>query len=63
MSLLEANEERYPMPTQRRIITRRKSSAKDREFDELLRRAALCAKAQSSRGVRVETRRKRVQAA
>jgi len=50
------------MPTQRRI-TRRKSSAKDREFDELLRRAALCAKAQSSRGVRVEARKKRVEAA
>lgn len=62
MSLLEANEERYPMPTQRKVI-RRKSSAKDREFDELLRRAALCAKAQSSRGIRVEARRKRVQAA
>jgi hypothetical protein len=62
MSLLATNEERYPMPTQRKI-TRRKSSAKDREFDELLRRAALCAKAQSSRGVRVEARRKRVQAA
>ena len=50
------------MPTQRKI-TRRKISAKDREFDELLRRAALCAKTQSSRGIRVEARRKRIKAA
>jgi hypothetical protein len=62
MSLLEENEARHSMPTQRKI-SRRKASAKDREFDELLRRAALHAKAQRSTGIRVIARRKRVKAA
>jgi hypothetical protein len=40
------------MSTQRKIANRT-ISAQDREFEELLRRAALYAKAQSSTGVRV----------
>lgn len=50
------------MSTQRKNPTST-SSAKHREFEELLRRAALYAKAQSSTGVRAVERGKRVKAA
>jgi hypothetical protein len=39
------------------------TSAQDREFEELLRRAARYAKARSSTGLRVVASRKRVKAA
>jgi hypothetical protein len=58
---LDEDEARYLMSTQRENA-KRANSAKDREFEELLRRAALYAKAQSS-DIRVVARRKRVKAA
>jgi hypothetical protein len=51
------------MVSTQRNIANRPISAKDRKFEELLRRAALYAKAQSSTGLRVVSRRKHVKAA